>query len=201
VGISVRLFVALDIPEDVRAALRAFVAPLRQVAPAARWTRTEGQHVTLKFLGNVGEEKLEAIRSVLSPLRSPEPVRTIFRGANFFPNARRPRVFWAGVESSENLAMLAADVEGAMVAAGFAPEQRPFRPHLTLARFPEAKSSAPLLQALENRKDGEPDFGAASASEFFLYQSHLKPTGAEYTRLEVFPFVEKLPEKSPEKSK
>jgi 2'-5' RNA ligase len=192
----VRLFVALDIPEDVRAALRAFMAPLRRVAPAARWTRTEGQHVTLKFLGNVGEEKLEAIRSVLSPLRSPEPVRMVFRGANFFPNVRRPRVFWAGVESSENLATLAADVEGALVAAGFAPEERPFHPHLTLARFPEVKSSAPLLQALENRKDGELDFGAAPASDFFLYQSHLKPTGAEYTRLEAFPFVEKSPEKS-----
>jgi 2'-5' RNA ligase len=150
--LSVRLFVALDIPKDVRAALRAFVAPLRQLCPAARWTRTEGQHVTLKFLGNVGEERLELIRSVLAPVRSPQPVTMNFRGADFFPNARRPRVFWAGVEASENLAPLAAEVEGALVAVGFAHEQRPFRPHLTLARFPKAKSSASLLRALENRK-------------------------------------------------
>jgi 2'-5' RNA ligase len=187
----VRLFVALDIPEEVRVALREFVTPLRQACPAARWTRSEGQHVTLKFLGNVGEERLELIRSVLAPVRSAQPVTLHFRGADFFPDARRPRVFWAGVEASENLAPLAADVEGALVAVGFPHEQRPFRPHLTLARFPEAKSSAPLLRAMQDRKGRLPEFGAASACEFFLYQSHLKPTGAEYTRLESFPFAEK----------
>jgi 2'-5' RNA ligase len=192
----VRLFVALDIPEHVRAAVRAFVAPLRQVSPGARWTRTEGQHVTLKFLGNVGEEKLEAIHSVLAPVRLPQPVTMNFHGADFFPNGRRPRVFWAGVDASENLAPLAADIEGALVAVGFTPEQRPFHPHLTLARFPEAKSSAPLLQKLADRKSHQPEFGDATVSEFFLYQSHLKPTGAEYTRLEAFSFVEKPSEKS-----
>jgi 2'-5' RNA ligase len=192
----VRLFVALDIPEHVRAAVRAFVAPLRRVSRGARWTRTEGQHVTLKFLGTAGEEKLEAIHSVLVPVRSPQPVTMNFHGVNFFPNDRRPRVFWAGVDASENLAPLAADIEGALVAVGFAPEQRTFRPHLTLARFPEAKSSGPLLRALAGAKARQPQFGHATVSEFFLYQSHLKPTGAEYTRLETFSFVEKPPEES-----
>jgi 2'-5' RNA ligase len=192
----VRLFVALDIPEHVRATLRAFTTPLRQVSPGARWTRTEGQHVTLKFLGNVGEEKLEAIHSVLAPVRSLQPVTMNFRGAEFFPRGRRPRVFWVGVKPSENLTTLAADIEGAVVAVGFTPEQRAFRPHLTLARFPEAKSSAPLLQTLAERKNHQPEFGGVTVSEFSLYQSHLKPTGAEYTRLETFSFVEKPLEKS-----
>lgn len=186
-----RLFVALDIPEEVRTALREYIAPLRRACPNARWTRTEGQHVTLKFLGNVGEERLEMIRSVLAPVRSPEAVTMNFRGVDFFPNARRPRVFWAGVEASENLAALAADVEGALVAVGFPREQRPFRPHLTLARLTDARSSASLAGALEKPGETQPEFGSATASEFVLYQSHLKPTGAEYTRLESFPFVER----------
>src|SRR5580704_16554134 len=120
-----RLFVALEIPDDVRAALREFVQPLRAKWPRVRWSRPEGQHVTLKFLGEVGEERLEAIVSVLAPLRSSGPVTMNFRGIGFFPQSRRPRVLWAGVEGSENLQPLAAEVEGALVAVGFAAEQRP----------------------------------------------------------------------------
>jgi len=183
-----RLFVALQIPDDVRAALREFVQPLRAKWPRVRWTRPEGQHVTLKFLGEVGEERLEAIVSVLAPLRSSGPVTIKFRGIGFFPQSRRPRVLWAGVEGSANLQPLAAEVEGALVAVGFAAEQRPFRPHLTLARFGPEEDTTRLREALAAHV--EAGFGSATASKFILFRSHLKPGGAQYTPMETFPFVE-----------
>lgn len=184
-----RLFVALDIPEDVRASLRAFAQPLRAKWPRIRWTRPEGQHVTLKFLGEVGEERLELIVSMLAPLRSPEPVTMNFRGIGFFPQPGRPRVLWAGVEGSANLQPLAAEVESALVVAGFPAEQRAFRPHLTLARFHPEDDTARLQEALAAHANAE--LGSATASKFILFRSRLKPGGAEYTPLETFPFVEK----------
>lgn len=183
-----RLFVALDIPEDVRAALREFVQPLRAKWPRIRWTRPEGQHVTLKFLGEVGEERLEAIVSLLAPLRSSEPVTMNFHGIGFFPQPRHPRVLWVGVEGSANLQPLAAEVEGALVTAGFPAEQRAFRPHLTLARFRPEDDTAGLREALTAYVGA--GFGSATASEYILFRSRLKPGGAEYTPLERFPFVE-----------
>jgi 2'-5' RNA ligase len=183
-----RLFVALEIPEDVRAALRAFVQPLRTSWPRIRWTRPEGQHVTLKFLGEVGEERLETVVSMLVPLRTPEPIAMNFRGIGFFPQSRRARVLWAGVEESSNLQPLAAEVEGALVAAGFPAEQRAFRPHLTLARFGPQEDTTGLQAALAPHADAA--FGSATAWRFILFRSHLKPGGAEYTPLETFPFVE-----------
>lgn len=183
-----RLFVALDIPEDVRAAIREVVQPLRAKWPRIRWTRPEGQHVTLKFLGEVGEERLEIILSVLAPLRSCEPVTMNFHGIGFFPHPGRPRVLSAGVEGSANLQPLAAEVEGALVAAGFPAEQRAFRPHLTLARFRPEDDTTRLREKLAANADAK--FGSATASEFILFRSRLKPGGAEYTALERFPFVE-----------
>jgi RNA 2',3'-cyclic 3'-phosphodiesterase len=185
-----RLFVALDVPADIRAALRAFIQPLRPLCPGARWTRPEGQHVTLKFLGEVGEERLDAIQSLLGTIRSPEPVSMHFRGTGFFPNPRHPRVFWAGVDATPNLAPLAADVEGALVALGFPQDQRLFQPHLTLARFPDPGDEGRLHEALAGQNGIS--FGDVTTAEFFLFQSHLKPGGAEYTRLETFRFVEKI---------
>lgn len=110
-----------------------------------------------------------------------------FGSLGFFPNVRRPRVLWAGLASGPELAALAAYVETALAALGLPCEERAFSPHLTLARFDSPRGLDALHAAIE--KAGPLEFGAATAREFHLYQSVLKPGGPEYTRLATFPFA------------
>jgi 2'-5' RNA ligase len=184
----VRVFVALDVPEDVRTALRDVIARLRESGGGARWARPEGMHITLKFVGETPEATIPRMRDALAGLRSRSLVEMNFRGLGFFPDARRPRVFWAGIESSPNLGELAAGVERVLEPLGFARETRPFHAHLTLARLEAGVGASRLREAVERL--GAAEFGAARAAEFYLYQSVLKPSGAEYTRLASFPFLE-----------
>jgi RNA 2',3'-cyclic 3'-phosphodiesterase len=183
-----RLFVAIDIPGDVRAAISALVSKLRSACPKARWARIEGLHVTLKFIGETPDAKFSEIKSALA-LAAPRPSIAIhFRGVGFFPNARRPRVFWAGVEAGPELAALAAAVEDVLQPLGIPRETRAFSPHLTLARFDPPRPVEELHAAIE--KLGPLEFGSVIAGEFYVYQSVLKRGGSEYTRLANFPLSE-----------
>jgi RNA 2',3'-cyclic 3'-phosphodiesterase len=182
----VRLFVALDIPEAVRAALTELSERLQKTCPDARWVRLEGVHVTLKFIGEVPTEDVEDLRQALGELPSFSPIELRFRGLGFFPSARRPRVFWAGVETGPQLAALVAAMEMKLEPLGIPPEKRPFHPHLTLARFETPQRTQTLAAAVEAL--GAPEFGSENFREFHLYQSVLKRSGAEYTRLVTYPF-------------
>ena len=182
-----RLFIAIKIPENVRAAFASLLKDFRAIAPQLKWVRAENLHVTLKFLGETEPAKLGALQNTLSTVQSPDPVNLEFRGLGFFPNQKRPRVFWAGMEASPNLKTLAADIDQAAHRLGFPLEQHPFTPHLTLARFPLPGISLKLLQAM-NEKNAQP-FGALRAQEFHLIESKLKPTGAEYTTVQTFRFA------------
>jgi len=182
-----RLFVALEIPSAVRENLAALLKSLRTVSPQTRWVRTENLHVTLKFIGEVPETKLAAIRSALAGTRSDQIITLDFRGLGFFPNEKRPRVFWAGIEASPNLKDLAADIDRATEKLGIPREQRPFSPHLTLARFEPPRLPEKLRSAIQENEVRE--FGTLSTSQFHLIESKLKPSGAEYTTLESFPFA------------
>ena len=182
-----RVFVALDLPEEVHRALADFVRTLEPTCAGARWTRTSGIHVTLKFIGEAPPEKVERIKETLAAIALAEPVELRFRDVGFFPNARHPRVFWAGIEASGNLAELAVAVEERLETLGIPREQRPFKPHLTLARFKSEQGLARLDDAV--RRYPSLEFGAMRTGEFHLYQSHLKPGGAEYARLATFSFA------------
>ena len=179
-----RLFVALDIPADVRAAIAAVVEKLRPTCEAARWVRLEGAHVTLKFIGEVPAEKIQEINTTLATVLFPVAIQIFFRGIGFFPNQRRPTVLWAGVEADPELRALAEAVENSLAPLGQAREQRAFSPHVTLARFKSPKNLEGLRAAIAAA--GPLEFGSVVAHEFHLYQSVLKPGGAEYTRLATF---------------
>jgi 2'-5' RNA ligase len=116
-----------------------------------------------------------------------------FRGLGFFPDERRPRVLWAGIEAGPELGALAAAVETSLEPLGIAKEQRSFSPHLTLARFDTARRK-PAGSAFDHLREtisqaGPLEFGSSTAGEFHLYQSILKRGGAEYTRLATFRFA------------
>jgi RNA 2',3'-cyclic 3'-phosphodiesterase len=188
----VRLFVALEIPAAVRDNLSAFLRELRELSARVadkrpRWVRPENLHLTLKFIGEADAAKLESIRAALAMVRSNAPVELRFRGLGFFPNEKHARVFWVGLNPSPNLAALAGDIDVALATLGIARENRPFVPHLTLARFQPPGLHEKLRAAIQSAAMRE--FGSFQTSELHLIESNTKPSGAEHTHVASFSFV------------
>jgi RNA 2',3'-cyclic 3'-phosphodiesterase len=172
-----RLFTAIDLPADMLEKIGAFLARLRPLAKL-RWTELENLHITTKFIGEWPEARLEEIKTALRGVKQTEPIRISVRGVGWFPDLRRPHVFWAGVEGSEPLANLAQATEKAVAALGVSVETRSFSPHLTLARV---RYAVPFDELIESA--GDPSFGAFQASSFFLYLS----ANGRYSKLAEFP--------------
>lgn len=186
-----RLFVALDLPGAVRGALAEVTGQLKPKCREARWVRPESMHLTLKFIGHAiadgDAEKFAALRRALATVHSTGPAELHFRGLGFFPNERRPRVVWCGMEASANLAPLAADIDRALEPLGIPRETRAFVPHLTLARIDPPRRLEALARAAADLQSK--DFGSARETQFYLFESKLRPSGAVYTKLETFTFA------------
>src|SRR5262245_24351253 len=184
-----RCFVALDLPDDVRAALERAQERLRVAAPKAdlRWVAPASLHLTLKFLGQVADDRAAAVRAAVEDVaRATSPITLACAGLGVFPGPRRPRVVWAGISSGlREIGVLASTLERALEPLGFPPEGRPFRGHATLGRVRSQRGLAPLTAALE-AASGEA-FGCWTASEIVLYRSHLRSTGSVYEPLARLP--------------
>jgi 2'-5' RNA ligase len=178
-----RLFVAIEMPPDIRERITSYVSLLKPRLANARCVRPEGMHITLKFLGNIADEKRQAIESTLRKVRSPS-FELSLENVGMFPNARSPRVLWVGINSGPELAALAAQVDLALATVGFAREKRAFTPHVTLARFKEGGKKQHVSSPI-----GESDlsFGTMAATEFHLYESKPSPEAARYSKLVSFP--------------
>jgi RNA 2',3'-cyclic 3'-phosphodiesterase len=179
-----RLFIALDLPDQVVRNLESLVGQLKPTA-RIQWSPPANLHVTTKFIGEFPEDRLPELQTALAKLPKRPPIEVIVAQLGFFPNERSPRVFWCGIEAP-GLDSLAADTESATAALGVTRENRPFSPHLTLARIKERPDLRPLhnaIAALPAR-----DFGRFTARSLFLYRSQLRPTGSVYTKLAEFPF-------------
>ena len=187
-----RLFVALEIPADVRDNLAVFLKDMRERSEqleekGVRWVRLKNLHVTLKFIGEVAEARLDGIRSALATVRTEAPLAVRVHGLGSFSDENRPAVLWTGLDASTELPTLAEDIDDALATRGIAKEKRAFVPHLTLARLAAPMLHERLREAI--RKDAEREFGSFHVREFHLIESKLKPAGAEYTSLASFPFA------------
>jgi 2'-5' RNA ligase len=180
-----RAFIAIDLPEPVRAALAEAQQGFRSACRDARWTRPEGIHLTLKFLGEISDAQTKQVVEALAQIGPFITFSVEVKGFGFFPQAHRPRVFWAGVTAPMALAELAARIEGRMEKIGFAREDRAFAPHLTLARFQVPRPQPELEAAVAGR--ATTSLGNFEASEFFLFESKLSPQGAQYRKVMRFP--------------
>lgn len=180
-----RLFVALDVDDAVRARIAELLRELEQASRNVKWVRAHSVHLTLKFIGEQPEEKLAALVKALAAVPTPGPLELTFRGLGCFPNERHPRVFWLGIAAPPELGQLAAAVERALEPLGIARELRAFSPHLTVGRLKPGGHLSGLPPAWDSHRAD--DFGRTTASEFHLYQSRLSPHGAEYAKLRTFP--------------
>jgi 2'-5' RNA ligase len=173
-----RLFVAIEITPDIRDRILEFAEKLKSKIPNARWTRPEGLHITLKFLGNVPDENVPAIESALKKVDSRSFAITIER-VGVFPNPKSPRVLWTGVAAGAELGKLAGEIDETTAQLGFEAEKRAFSPHVTLARFKEGDRKMNLSSILLG---GHPSFGTMTAQEFHLYESKLSAEGSRYIK-------------------
>jgi 2'-5' RNA ligase len=191
-GASLRAFIALPLPDAVRDDLGGLQRALARRIPqgAARWTKPQGIHLTLKFLGETPVSRLAEAESALAVVARNVPAFSFALGTvGCFPHFRRPRVVYVGIlEPSGRLSRLHGAIEEALGRICFSPEARRFTPHLTLGRVNRRASrdaAARVGQVVEST--AFVSRVEISANRFELIRSVLRPTGAEYTVLSAFP--------------
>jgi len=178
-----RLFVAVEIPEQVKDEVEGAFAPWREKLPKARWAPRENWHVTLKFLGRTWPRLMHWVpEQIEGAARAEAPFRSRISGIGSFPSARTGRVLWAGFDDEAAVVKLAAAFEDALIAE-FPAEKRPFHPHLTVARsdppvkLPATFAATPLLT-----EEWEVD-------HVVLFRSHLRRPAPWYEPMAIFPLA------------
>lgn len=208
-GRPVRSFIAIVLADPARSAVEAYFAQLRGTVSGVAWTPSENLHLTLKFLGDVMPVRLESLAARLAKIAAEQPPLALtVAGVGAFPSLRRPRVLWIGAVAP-GVGPLAGAVDWACAAEGFAPETRPFHPHLTLGRVRQARGTRrrrpsprrgapgesrdrpadPTLALAALDRDRERVFGVSPADALVLFRSELGPAGAHHTCLARWPFV------------
>ncbi len=177
-----RLFVGLPLASDVLNELSEAVARLKSPQDGLRWTTADTWHITLQFLGNTDQQHCECVLKRLAQI-SAKQFEVRLGEFGFFDRAG---VFFVDVVPDGELAGLAEKVIEATSGCGFKAEERPYHPHITLAR---AKGGGRALAGLQNRAKRDETFSRFQATEFGLYESHTLPEGAKYEVCGRFPLV------------
>lgn len=174
-----RLFIAIDTPEQVR----DNICELRRNLPGVKWTVRDQLHITMRFIGDTDDPLFNQIKSSLSEIKLPS-FGLELTSSGFFPNERRPSVFWLGCSESLPLSNLKDYMNLALDSCGIPPESRKFHPHITVARLkmPSEKDCHKLSNIYR-----EMPSASFNVSEFILYSSLLKSDGAEHSKECVYP--------------
>ena len=184
---TIRCFLAIELPAELKERLNRFIADLKMQASGVKWVRSDSLHITLKFLGNQSANRVDTLVTALlnRPVNVPA-FEVQVAGFGAFPTQRRPRVFWLGVESRPHppLYALFEQLEDRLEPLGFEKENRRFSPHLTIGRVKSGQSFDSLWQWVETHPFEDYRFAVQSYS---LMQSILKPSGAEYRALQKYP--------------
>lgn len=182
---KIRAFIAVELPDAAQRALGAASRRLAAQLPqgSVRWVRPELIHLTLRFLGDTAVARLPAIAAALDELSARHAPHTLTLSAvGCFPNCKRPRVIWAGLDGRlAPLQALKRDLDAVLVPLGWEAEDRPFQPHLTLGRVKDSR----LLQGVAWQTDVEPV--AVPVTAVVLMESELTRSGPVYSRRHVSP--------------
>ncbi len=183
-----RCFVAVEVAAPVRGRVMELQQALRRADADVKWVEEKNLHLTLKFLGEIGEEQADRLRELLAAEAARWPRLAVeYAGGGTFPSGGVPRVVWAGLSGDlEKLAGLAAAVERAAGQVGVPREGRPFVAHLTIGRVKSARNAKRLLAALEPQRQAA--LGKDEIGEIVLFRSTLTPQGPVYEPLARFPF-------------
>ena len=186
-GKNIRAFLAIEPPQDMFQVMSSLQEKLkREISGRISWTKSQGQHLTLKFFGDISTEDVKNICvAVKNRIASESSLNLKIEKLGVFPDARRPRVFWCGVTGDvEKLSVLQKQLDSDFASIGFPKEDRPFRAHLTLGRIKEPRGLSGISEALT--KNNAFTAGEFGCKELILFQSKLSPQGAVYTKLAEF---------------
>jgi RNA 2',3'-cyclic 3'-phosphodiesterase len=177
-----RTFIAIEIPQEFKTALTLMQHDLRRAAADVSWTKPENFHLTLRFLGEVEEKQLPELKRICDQVSvTTKPFRLTLSGTGVFPNFRQPRVLWAGLIGEIQVARgLQARLEKALVSIGFAPEDKPFKLHLTVGRVKSPMNARQVAALTEIHSLPELSF---EVREIVLMKSDLHSAGARYSAL------------------
>ena len=175
---AMRLFVALNLPKKERDRIYRVSKVLRECELPVRWVEPEHYHLTLKFLGEVPEDRMDGVQDALNHVGSTTvKLDLAVEGFGAFPTIRRPQVIWVGIEPSPALRCLKQDVEWALMGCGFERETRAFHPHLTLGRA-DAKGGAGAFRGLDDKAASLTYQGQVKVRKLDLMRSQLSKSGA-----------------------
>jgi RNA 2',3'-cyclic 3'-phosphodiesterase len=186
-----RAFVAIELPGEIQESIARSTASLQKALPKplVRWVARKNVHLTLKFLGDVSPTNLELLAEALKVEAAQHDCFDMsLGGLGAFPNMRRARVIWIGLEAPPELAMLQRCVEGVATRLGYPAEERPFSPHLTLGRVGQSVSAeehAKIRRELEACQVGQ--LGRVHVDALHVFKSDLQPSGSIYTHLYELP--------------
>jgi len=182
-----RSFIAVEIPAEIQSTIALAVAPLQKALPRPimRWVTSQNVHLTLKFLGNVSPANLERLAEALEvEVVAHEPFSMSVGGLGTYPNPRRVRVVWIGLDAPPALNVLLHGVEAAAERLGYPSEDRPFSPHLTIGRVGQSATRMDLQRirtAFETTNVGL--LGSVRVDAVHIFKSDLQPGGSVYTNL------------------
>jgi 2'-5' RNA ligase len=183
----IRAFIAIDLTPEIQERLDQVSGQLKERLKDTpiRWVPVENIHLTLKFLGNVSTTNLDMLTGIIQTVSSGyQPFEISIGGLGAYPKLHRPRVIWIGIEAPQDLVMTQRSLETETARLGYAREDRPFSPHLTLGRVSRNASSRDIRATAEELAAFKVGFlGVVRVQSVHLYQSDLKPTGAVYKRL------------------
>ncbi len=182
----IRSFIAIDIPQEVREKIVQYQTRIKSFAPQLKWVHPNAMHITLKFLGNQPAERIDAVIARLFDLpKNYRPFSIVISEFGGFPNERRPRVLWLGIQSQphEPLFRLQNDIEDYLEPLGFEKEKRRFSPHLTMARVKFPRDFSELFAFVNQYPFQKTEF---PVSELIVMRSILRPRGAQYTPIQKY---------------
>jgi 2'-5' RNA ligase len=183
-----RAFVAIDLPASIRSALGETQEILKSYGFRVKWVRPQNIHLTLKFLGQIDSDKIDRIVAAMTlAAKEFSGISLSAKEIGVFPNIRRPRVIWAGLQGQiEILENLQQTLDGLLSELGFPKETRAFKGHLTLGRVKGQIASARMKTAIDRLKGFESE--SFEISEIILFKSELRPTGAVYSKMQQVAF-------------
>lgn len=181
----IRSFLAFELPSDIKKMVTHVSEDVRGSKLNVKWVKVDNIHLTVVFMGNISTEDVPAIREgIKKGCLGFDPFDISLKGLGVFPDTRRPRVLWLGLEGEiERMSSFKKDLQERLKTFGIKEEKRSFKPHLTLGRFRKPNRGDPILEGIISRyKDLESP--VCPLEELVMFKSELKPEGAKYTRLE-----------------
>jgi len=183
-----RTFIAVELPEQIKKKIEVLQAPLKKTSAFVSWVKPGNIHITLKFLGEVPEEKIDEVFSATElALKEGKRFKMNLKGMGAFPDFRRPRVIWIGTgKGGEELSDLAARIEPEIEKIGYPKEKRKFSPHFTIGRVKSPKNIEKLMELVRSTDFETEDI---EVNEVTVMKSQLHPAGAIYTPLKKIPLL------------